>query len=228
MNGAFQKIVLLFAVAIFSLCWFVSCCSADQKDLMDEWAKHKRQITERIVTKLREEGKLPQYGTIEFSARVKPLPTGDLEIVVDNLKVHPKEAQSGASTSKNLVVGGATKTTEDEAVARQFQEIFRPRNPAPYWTTGTIDISSGRVSGENFRIEKGKAEGQSAENNEKPKEENQQVKESQGKAINSTGRSETPSDTVSKESAEDKTESPGVWHKFLMWLLGKKEEGGKQ
>ncbi len=226
MNPLVRRSAFVIAGAVLAFFCFVSWCLADQKELMDEWVKHKKHITERIVTKLRNEGKLPQSGTIEFSARVKTLTSGDLEIVIDDLKVHPKQAEAGSSASKNLVGGGVAKTTDDEAVARQFQEIFRPRNPAPYWTTGTIHISSGKVSGENFRIQKTE-EGPTVEKSEKQEQENQQVKKYPEETTSSTDGSKASSETASRDSPREQMETKGLWDRFLMWLLGK-EEGGKQ
>ncbi|MEJ5301275.1 MAG: hypothetical protein WHS38_09835 [Thermodesulforhabdaceae bacterium] len=210
--------LVVMVVGFSSLAW-VGGVSADQKELMDEWAKHKKQITEKIVMKLKQEGKLPQYGTIEFNARVKPLPSGDLDIVIDNVKVYSRSPDSSPSNSdKNSVNMSKVRTTEDDRVAREFQEIFRPRNPSPYWTTGTIDISGGVVSSEKFRFETPKSESQDAGQLEKEK---QQISGSPGKVSNSEEKVETP-----PREETPKEETSGWWDRFWQWLSGK-SQGGK-
>jgi|GEM_PF-1875373 len=201
------------------LAWEGGLLFADQKELMDEWSKHKRQITERIVTKLRQEGKLPQYGTIEFAARVKPLPSGDLDIVIDHLKVYPKSPDKDASSAKETINTPKVRTTEDEEVAREFQEIFRPRNPSPYWTTGTIDIAVGAVSSEKFRVKAAKDEIQVSGKMEGEKE---QISSSLEKPLDSGEKV-----IASPEGETPKEEPMGWWSKFWQWLSGK-SHGGKQ
>jgi len=208
-------VVVCFAI----LTWEGKLLFADQKELMDEWSKHKRQITERIVTKLRQEGKLPQYGTVEFTARVKPLPSGDLDIVIDHLKVYPKSSDTGASSAKETINNPKVRTTENEKVAREFQEIFRPRNPSPYWTTGTIDIAGGAVSSEKFRV---RAEKDEIQVGGKTEGEKQQVGSSSEKTPDSGEKV-----IASPEGEAPKEEPMGWWSKFWQWLSGK-SDGGKQ
>ncbi|MCX7822629.1 MAG: hypothetical protein N2260_04195 [Syntrophobacterales bacterium] len=204
-----RKVLVLSIVALFLVLGSGSLL-ADQKELMDEWARHKRQITEKIVTKLRQEGKLPQYGTIEFTARVKPLPSGELEVTVDSLKVYPKE---GVKSSGPTVV----RTTQDEEVARKFQEIFRPRNPSPYWTTGTIDIIGGATTSANIRMEKPLDKTFTGSPEESPNSSDAGSKE---KLV-------ALSEESSKKESQDERGTTGWWSKFLNWLLGKSYEGGK-
>jgi len=119
---------------------------AGQKELMDKWVTSKREITSKIVERLRKEGKLPQNGIVEFSARVKPTESGELEIALDKLVVHPRKADSVSTGSLPQI------TDPSDEIASQFEEIFRPRNPSPFWTTGTIEIRSGKVTSEIMSI----------------------------------------------------------------------------
>lgn len=212
--------VLLFVSFTVGLLLFglSSLLFADQKELMDEWLKHKRQITDKIVTKLRQEGKLPQYGTVEFTARVKPLSSGDLEIVIDNLKVYPRN-ETKSSDSGSISRGKVVGTTQDEEVARKFQEIFRPRTPAPYWTTGTIDIVGGTTKSVDIHVKKTGEEAEIAGKlGESPTAPSQTSGVSSGEGTEfSSGKDES--------RGEQKQETTGWWDKFWRWLTGKSEGG---
>lgn len=194
---------------------------ADQKELMDEWVKHKRQIAEKVVNKLRQEGKLPQYGTIEFTARVKPLPSGDLEIIVDKFKVSQRDEKKLHNVGSTVSHAKMVKTTQDEEVARKFQEIFRPRNPAPYWTTGTIDIVGGTATSADISIKKPE---EGPEFTGKPEESVPSSVIQPSDTSNSKEGSEVSSDK-SEPRIENKQENMGWWDKFWRWLTGKSEGG---
>jgi hypothetical protein len=44
------------------------------KALMDEWAARRRQVRDKVLDRLREQGKVPRDGTVEFEARFRPDP----------------------------------------------------------------------------------------------------------------------------------------------------------
>lgn len=59
--------------------------------LMDEWAARRRQVRDKVLTRLQEQGKVPRDGTIEFEARFRPDPKdpAKLFVAVDAVRVTP-------------------------------------------------------------------------------------------------------------------------------------------
>ncbi len=145
---------------------------------MEQWNKEKLQITQKVLEKLRQEGKLPKDATIYFTAKVKSKPDGDLDIHIESLQIYPKSREKH----------------NNEKVSKEFEEIFRPRNPAPYWTTGKIDIVGGKVVSEEVTI----------------------VPKVEGSKTSAEKKEDRPSEGEVAEPKEN-----GWWHRFWQKFLGK-------
>ncbi len=187
---------------------YLSPLLAGQQELVEEWANRKRQISQRIVEKLRAEGKLPQNGTIQFGARVKPTPEGDVTVFIDHLLVSPRSSEE--PTQKSLLssrLGG-----DPEKTAREFDEIFRPRSPSPYWTTGKIEIVGGAVVSEDIRVHVGGTGGDKS------------VTAAPSSAVTFGEREDRAE--VSDDQAERHSEA-GWWTRFWQRFFGKTNEGEK-
>jgi hypothetical protein len=61
------------------------------KVLMDEWAARRRQIRDTVLERLKQQGKVPRDGAIEFEARFKPDPKdpAKLFVAVDAVRITP-------------------------------------------------------------------------------------------------------------------------------------------
>ncbi len=61
------------------------------KVLMDEWAGRRREVRDKVLSRLREQGRVPRDGTVEFEARVRPDPKdpAKLFVAVDAVRVTP-------------------------------------------------------------------------------------------------------------------------------------------
>ncbi|MFZ5812714.1 MAG: hypothetical protein ACOY4F_11770 [Thermodesulfobacteriota bacterium] len=61
------------------------------KALMDEWATRRREVRDKVLSRLREQGRVPRDGTVEFEARFRPDPKdpAKLFVAVDAVRVTP-------------------------------------------------------------------------------------------------------------------------------------------
>jgi hypothetical protein len=61
------------------------------KVLMDEWAARRREVRDKVLSRLREQGRVPRDGTVEFEARFRPDPKdpAKLFVAVDAVRVTP-------------------------------------------------------------------------------------------------------------------------------------------
>lgn len=61
------------------------------KALMDEWAARRRQVRDKVLERLIEQGKIPRDGAVEFEARFRPDPKdpSKLFVAVDAVRVTP-------------------------------------------------------------------------------------------------------------------------------------------
>lgn len=69
---------------------------AGQEELMQAWSAKKQAVTNKVYKQLREEGKLPRDGTVEFEAHTQPDPKqpGSVLIKVDEVRISPSPADS--------------------------------------------------------------------------------------------------------------------------------------
>lgn len=81
---------------------------AGQQELLDAWASKKQAVTEKVYERLRQEGKLPRDGSVEFKAHTRPDPDnpGSVLVEVDEVRLSP-----AADTSQNG--GDAASKSED-------------------------------------------------------------------------------------------------------------------
>lgn len=88
------------------------------KALMDEWAARRRQIRDTVLERLKEQGKVPRDGAIEFEARFKPDPKDParLFVAVDAVRVTPFSPTSPPGRPQQ-VTGAAGTQAIDLALA---------------------------------------------------------------------------------------------------------------
>jgi len=121
------------------------------KALMDEWAARRRQVRDKVLERLMEQGKVPRDGTVEFEARFKPDPRdpSKLFVAVDAVRVTPF-APSKAPGRPEHVQGAAGTQAIDLALAPM---------PVPGRTElATLDIPMAAPFKETMTIREGRVE----------------------------------------------------------------------
>ncbi len=120
------------------------------KALMDEWAASRRQVRDKVLERLKEQGKVPRDGTIEFEARFKPDPKDPsrLFVAVDAVRVTPF-APSKAPGKPEHVQGAAGTQAIDLALAPMAvpgrTELATLNIPMAAPFKETVTIREGRV-----------------------------------------------------------------------------------
>lgn len=121
------------------------------KALMDEWAARRRQVRDKVLERLMEQGKVPRDGTVEFEARFKPDPKDPsrLFVAVDAVRVTPF-TPSKAPGRPEHVQGAAGTQAIDLALAPM---------PVPGRTElATLDIPMAAPFRETMTIREGRVE----------------------------------------------------------------------
>ncbi len=129
--------VIAFAAYLMAGSSGVYCGS---KQLLSEWAQRKEQIVQKVLEKLKREGKLPENGTIRFTARVKPADSDSVDVQFESLEIVPSPGKSSRKQEKNK---------------KEMDEVFRPRSPGSVYTEGEIKITAGKVKDKHVQIVQG-------------------------------------------------------------------------
>ncbi len=152
-----KNLKLLFCVIAIAI--YLAASSSNiycgNKELLGEWAQKKEQIVQKVLEKLKQEGKLPENGTIRFTAKVKPVNSDSIDVQFESLEIVPT---AGKSSEKQ--VKGKKSSDKNK---KEMDEVFRPRSPGPVYTEGEIKITGGKVEDKHVEIVKeltggGKAE----------------------------------------------------------------------
>ena len=138
------KLLITFSV-LFCLSVPLSKAYSGNKELLQKWAHKKEQIVKTVLEKLRKEGKLPENGTIKFTAKVKPVDTESLDVKFESLEVIPKSDSDKPGESQSESANTGSSKAQKTQNQKEMEEIFRPRNPEPIYTKGEIKIKGGKV-----------------------------------------------------------------------------------
>lgn len=105
--------------------------------LMEDWVRKKTELRDRILDKLRNEGRLPKDGSFEFSARIKPDTTrkDQFRIQLDRFERH---GENDSAKLPEVTKPGDTATPSASVP-------FELHSDVPKHVHGRIDFRDGRV-----------------------------------------------------------------------------------
>ncbi|MBF0550763.1 MAG: hypothetical protein HQK60_09515 [Deltaproteobacteria bacterium] len=134
-TGWFIGLLLLFILWHFSL---GTAALAGNAELMQKWEEQKQQIKNQVLKKLRRENKLPQNGTVKFTARVKPRPdrSGEYDIDIESLEIQPNQNPSGAASAT---------TSKETGPGQNLNAVFAPQSLDPVYSYGEIRFDGGKA-----------------------------------------------------------------------------------
>lgn len=135
-----KKIAALLIVLLFAhASW------AGQKELLEAWSARKQAVTNEVYERLREEGKLPRDGAVQFKAHTKPDPEapGKVILEVEEVLVLPRpekgEASAGAVETRGHSGNKKSMLTPITPVILEWESMDVPG----YITYESLDIPVG-------------------------------------------------------------------------------------
>lgn len=113
--------------------------------LMEAWKARRQELSQKIADHLARQQRLPQNGTVRYTARVKPDPAapGGLLLAVDEVNV----VQTGPAAGKRL---------EGPAASQAMDAAFAPRDPGLSVRLQTLDVPMGATVQGTLTIKDGK------------------------------------------------------------------------
>lgn len=168
MNTTVARILTRLCLAMALLVIAAGAAVAGNKDLMDNWAKNKQQIKQKVFDQLQKEGKIPKNGEIYFEARTKPDPANKNNVLVevDTIRVEEsgekttwKQSQAETAAPGYLRKGAIETPTPKPGKPQAAQSLPTPIKPVDvtgYVRSGTLDIPVGEVLKDSLRIRDGK------------------------------------------------------------------------
>jgi len=163
----------LATVLAFGLTLFIGLepALAGNKELLDNWAKNKQQIKQKVFEQLQKEGKVPKNGTVYFEARTKPDPANKSNVLVEVDTIRVEESGEATTWKQKQTAGdepgyvrkGAIETpvTKPGAAGKPQTGLsvpvpIKPVDITGYVRYGTLDIPVGEVVQDALRIRDGK------------------------------------------------------------------------
>lgn len=153
MRRSLMRIMALAALLLLA----AAAAAAGQKELMEAWSAQKRAVTNKVYEQMRQEGKLPRDGTVEFKAHTRPDPQkpGQVVIEVDEVQILP---QNGSDASQhNSQQGSHASQTPKRLVTRITPVTLRwqTMDSSDYITYKELDIPVNQELGGRFEVRKG-------------------------------------------------------------------------
>lgn len=113
--------------------------------LMEAWKARRQELSQKIADHLVSQQRLPQNGTVRYTARVKPDPAapGGLLLAVDEVNV----VAAGPAAGKRL---------EGPAASQAMDAAFAPRDPGLSVRLQTLDVPMGATVQGTLTVKDGK------------------------------------------------------------------------
>ena len=113
--------------------------------LMEAWKARRQELSQKIADHLASQQRLPQNGTVRYTARVKPDPAspGGLLLAVDEVNVIPAGPSAG-------------KRVEGPAASQAMDAAFAPRDPGLSVQLKTLDVPMGATIQGTLTVKDGK------------------------------------------------------------------------
>ncbi len=113
--------------------------------LMEAWKARRQELSQKIADHLANQQRLPQNGTVRYTARVKPDPAapGGLLLAVDEVSVVP----AGQAAGKRL---------EGPAANQAMDAAFAPRDPGLSVQLQKLDVPMGATVQGTLTVKDGK------------------------------------------------------------------------
>lgn len=129
---SWKGLVLVLVFAGLALASGPCPARAGNGPLMDAWKARQQELSQKIAKRLFDEGRIPQNGTVRYTARVKPdaSASGGLVLGVDSLSVIPARP-------------GNAQRLEGEAAIQAMAKAFEPRDPALAVRLQNLDVPVG-------------------------------------------------------------------------------------
>lgn len=169
MKHALQRILTPLWLAATTLL-VAAVAMAGNQALLENWAKNKQQIKEKVYEQLQKEGKIPKNGSVYFEARTKKDPANPKNVLVEVDAIRVDEAGEKTTWKKpqaetegpGPVRGGAValpETKPGKATGKPAHSAPTPIKPVDvtgYVRLGTLDIPVGEVVSDTLTIKDGK------------------------------------------------------------------------
>jgi hypothetical protein len=113
--------------------------------LLEAWKARRQELSQKIADHLASQQRLPQNGTVRYTARVRPDPAapGGLLLAVDEVNVVPAGAPPGARV-------------EGPAASQAMDDAFAPRSPGVSVRLQKLDVPMGATVQGTLTIKDGK------------------------------------------------------------------------
>jgi hypothetical protein len=169
-NHALTRILTPLWLAAAMLLLAAAVAMAGNKALLENWAKNKQQIKEKVYEQLQKEGKIPKNGSVYFEARTKKDPANPKNVLVEVDAIRVEEAGEKTTWRKaqaetegpGMIHGGAVavpETKPGKAADKPIHSAPTPIKPVDvtgYVRLGTLDIPVGEVVSDSLTIKDGK------------------------------------------------------------------------